>query len=278
MLVMPFCFMLSASVLFFTSMLVFRSVPLNQGGFGNMMQSFVLTFLLRLTFTWIHAVICTHFPGEVQGCRWQVECMERVEEVCPLLVTRCSLQLSTGPKYQATSLVRTIVSTKQYFSRCVKRMSLGWQVSCMTLQPSDNFHTWTVQAVIGTTFCNGSVDFNVPGKRDGSTFSGTFSGNASTCSDTDSCDTSTQLDTIQDAFDNTLTTIQEVANDLYFGTDDMAAAASELNEISDAYVEVVTDASCSIQGAQYCVIYDQADLLIEEVDTVYAQIDELTEG
>ena len=30
-------------------------------GFGNMMQSFALTFLLLLTFTWFHAVICTHF-------------------------------------------------------------------------------------------------------------------------------------------------------------------------------------------------------------------------
>ena len=35
----------------------------------------------------------------------------------------------------------------------------------LTLQPSANVHTWSVQAVIDTTFCNASVDFNVPGKH-----------------------------------------------------------------------------------------------------------------
>jgi FlaG/FlaF family flagellin (archaellin) len=34
----------------------------------------------------------------------------------------------------------------------------------LTIQPSGNDQTWTVQAVIDTTFCNASVDFNVPGK------------------------------------------------------------------------------------------------------------------
>ena len=29
----------------------------------------------------------------------------------------------------------------------------------LTIQPSGNVHTWTVQAVIDTTFCNASVDF-----------------------------------------------------------------------------------------------------------------------
>jgi len=111
---------------------------------------------------------------------------------------------------------------------------------------------------------------------DGSSFSGTFSGNASACNGT--CDTSSQLETIQAAFDNSLTTIQDVANDEYFGTDDMAAAASQLNEISDAYESVVTNASCYIQGGQYCIIYDQADALTAEVDTVLAQIDDWTEG
>jgi len=33
-------------------------------GFGNMLQSFAMTFMVLLTFTWIHAVICTHFLGQ----------------------------------------------------------------------------------------------------------------------------------------------------------------------------------------------------------------------
>eukprot|EP00450_Noctiluca_scintillans_P001203 CAMPEP_0194499298 /NCGR_PEP_ID=MMETSP0253-20130528/15644_1 /TAXON_ID=2966 /ORGANISM="Noctiluca scintillans" /LENGTH=223 /DNA_ID=CAMNT_0039341033 /DNA_START=26 /DNA_END=694 /DNA_ORIENTATION=+ len=111
---------------------------------------------------------------------------------------------------------------------------------------------------------------------DGSTYSGRTSGNVGTCGDI--CDTSSQLETIQNAFDNSLTTIQEVVNDVYFGTDDMGAAASQLNEISDVYEEVLTNLSCLVQGAQYCLIYDKAESLTEEVDTVLAQIDKFTGG
>jgi len=34
----------------------------------------------------------------------------------------------------------------------------------LTIKPSGNDQSWTVNAVIDTTFCNASIDFNVPGK------------------------------------------------------------------------------------------------------------------
>mmetsp|Transcript_7956 Transcript_7956/g.17677 ORF Transcript_7956/g.17677 Transcript_7956/m.17677 type:complete len:369 (+) Transcript_7956:94-1200(+) len=94
-------------------------------------------------------------------------------------------------------------------------------------------------------------------------------------------DTSTQLSAISDAFDSSLTIIDKVVSDIYFGVEDLKATADSITEIKAEFNDLQGRAQplpCAVSQPLYCTIFEQANTIITEKQNVDAQIKEFTEG
>lgn len=81
-------------------------------------------------------------------------------------------------------------------------------------------------------------------------------------------------DRIVAAFDSSLSTIQRIANDIYFGTAAMAETAQNLNDIQAELDSLNTENElCAVTNEVYCSMYSNALSISSEVATVQAEID-----
>lgn len=93
------------------------------------------------------------------------------------------------------------------------------------------------------------------------------------------CDTTTEVNSINAIFSGTLTTIQKVTNDKYFGVSSFQSSASSLNEITAQLNNVPTgDSPMQLNNDVFCQIYADATTLLDGVAEVNSQIDTFTTG
>lgn len=93
------------------------------------------------------------------------------------------------------------------------------------------------------------------------------------------CDTTAEVNQINAIFSSTLTTIQKVTNDKYFGVSDFQSSASSLNDITDQLKNVPTGSSpMQPNNDVFCQIYRDTTTLLDSVASVNRQIDTFTTG
>lgn len=79
--------------------------------------------------------------------------------------------------------------------------------------------------------------------------------------------------TIEAALSNSLSRINVVLTDKYFGTDDMQATAVRITYITENISSLDTNASCTETSVGYCSIYSNAYFIVSETEIVTEQID-----
>lgn len=90
--------------------------------------------------------------------------------------------------------------------------------------------------------------------------------------------TTESLATIQTAFVNSLAVVNRVANDKYFGTNELAATAASLNEIMAEMAKIPADMPCGETGTpgavqSFCEIYSNAGRILDGMSEVTKAID-----
>jgi hypothetical protein len=82
---------------------------------------------------------------------------------------------------------------------------------------------------------------------------------------------------IKAAFDSSLSVVEKVANDPYFGIDDLKETADNLRSISAELDNLDTD-DCRMTNQAYCDIYKSSDQLVAGADDAKKAVDGLTES
>jgi hypothetical protein len=91
-------------------------------------------------------------------------------------------------------------------------------------------------------------------------------------------DTTTQKDEINVKFTSTLSTVEEVTTDKYFGISGMASTGTELNKITSELNNIQADSNCRVLVQAYCAIYLSAEAIVSGMGEVNKAINSFTEG
>jgi len=91
--------------------------------------------------------------------------------------------------------------------------------------------------------------------------------------DQTSVDTTTEKTELTGIFSSSLSTVQKVANDKYFGTPDLQPTADNLNAIITNMGQISSPMQCSSVVRAYCKIWQESDSIVDGIGQVNAAID-----
>jgi hypothetical protein len=91
-------------------------------------------------------------------------------------------------------------------------------------------------------------------------------------------DTNPEKQKILDLFANSLSTVEKVCKDPYFGTPEMQSTGDDLDKMLNDVNAIDTNAPCAVNAPLFCSLYDTSGEVVNGVSAVNEQINKFTDS